>query len=128
MSSDSRHPLVLVADNEPDITELVRFQLERNGYEVLTAFDGAEALAKAQAHGPDLALLDVHMPRLDGYEVLQRIRADEGLRPMPVIVLSGSVKEEDVAASFAAGADKHLKKPFSPYELLASVQELVSDR
>jgi CheY-like chemotaxis protein len=128
MSSESEHPLVLVADNEPDIAELVRFQLERHGYEVLTAFDGADALEKAKAHAPDLALIDVHMPRLDGYEVLQRIRADEGLRPMPVIVLSASVKEDDVAASYDAGADKHLKKPFTPDELLSSVDELVKDR
>jgi CheY-like chemotaxis protein len=128
MSSDSGNRLVLVADNEPDITELVRFQLERHGYDVLTAFDGAEALEKVHAHEPDLALIDVHMPRLDGYEVVQRIRADEELRPMPVIVLSASVKEEDVAASYEAGADKHLRKPFSPDELLSSVEELVRER
>jgi len=118
-------PVVLVADNEPDILELVRFELEREGYDVLRAADGLQALELAQEHEPDLVLVDVHMPRLDGYEVTRQIRADERLKPVPVMILSGSVLESDVAQSFEAGANQHMGKPFSPGALRDEVEALL---
>jgi CheY-like chemotaxis protein len=114
-------PVVLVADNEQDIIALVSFKLEREGYEVVGACDGEQALDLARTRHPRLALLEVHMPKLDGYEVTRQIRQDKSLRSTPVIILSASVKEEDIAASFEAGADDHLKKPFSPASLAARV-------
>lgn len=125
---DDARPLVLVADNEQDIVALVSFKLEREGYEVVGACDGEQALGLLRARRPSLALLDVHMPKLDGYQVTRQIRQDESLRSTPVIILSGSVKEEDIAASFEAGADDHLKKPFSPASLAARVDAFLEQR
>jgi two-component system alkaline phosphatase synthesis response regulator PhoP len=118
-------PVVLIADNEPDIVELVRFELEREGYDVLRAANGMQALELAREHEPDLVLVDVHMPKLDGYEVTREIRADKRLKPVPVMILSGSVLESDVAQSFEAGANQHMGKPFSPVTLRAEVEALL---
>jgi two-component system, OmpR family, alkaline phosphatase synthesis response regulator PhoP len=116
---------VLIADNEPDIVELVRFELEREGYDVLRAANGQQALDLAREHVPDLVLVDVHMPKLDGYQVTREIRADERLNPVPVMILSGSALESDVAQSFEAGANQHMGKPFSPVALRNEVQALL---
>jgi CheY-like chemotaxis protein len=126
--TDNGRPVVLIADNEEDIIALVAFKLEREGYEVVGATDGEAALELVRTRQPNLALLDVHMPKLDGYQVTQEIRQDESLRNTPVIILSASVKEADIAASFEAGADDHLKKPFSPASLAARVEALLEAR
>jgi two-component system, OmpR family, alkaline phosphatase synthesis response regulator PhoP len=123
--SHRERPVVLIADNEPDILELVRFELEREGYEVLRAVNGRQALELAQKHEPDLVMVDVHMPMLDGYEVTRQIRADERLNPVPVMILSGSVLESDIAQSFEAGANQHMGKPFSPVALRTEVDALL---
>jgi two-component system alkaline phosphatase synthesis response regulator PhoP len=124
-TSHRDRPVVLVADNEPDIVELVRFELEREGYDVLRATNGVQALELAREHEPDLVLVDVHMPKLGGYEVTREIRADERLHPVPVMILSGSVLESDVAQSFEAGANQHMGKPFSPVALRTQVETLL---
>jgi DNA-binding response OmpR family regulator len=121
-------PTVLVADDDEDILELVSFRLERAGYEVVTARDGATALATAQDRQPDLAVLDVMMPGLNGYEVTQRLRADDATRDIPVILLTARVQEADVNRGFEAGADDYLRKPFSPQELRARVQAIIARR
>jgi DNA-binding response OmpR family regulator len=115
-------PLVLVADDDPDILALVRFRLERDGYEVLSAPDGETALDRALARPPDLALLDVMMPRLDGYEVTRRLRAHGPTTTIPIILLTARVQEHDVARGFEAGADDYVTKPFSPQVLGERVQ------
>jgi DNA-binding response OmpR family regulator len=115
-------PLVLVADDDPDIVALVRFRLERDGYEVLSAPDGETALDRALARPPDLALLDVTMPRLDGYEVTRRLRAHGPTTTIPIILLTARVQEHDVARGFEAGADDYVTKPFSPQVLGERVQ------
>jgi DNA-binding response OmpR family regulator len=121
-------PLVLVADDDPDILTLVGFRLERAGYEVLPARDGEEALALALERQPDLAILDVMMPKLDGYEVTQRLRDNPATSSMPVILLTARVQEADITRGFDAGADDYLKKPFSPQELRARVQAILGRR
>ena len=110
-------PLVLVADDDPDILALVRFRLERDGYEVLSAPDGETALDLALARTPDLALLDVMMPRLDGYEVTRRLREHGPTTTIPIILLTARVQEPDVERGFEAGADDYVTKPFSPQAL-----------
>ena len=124
----SATPLVLVADDDPDILTLVGFRLERAGYEVLPARDGEEALALALERQPDLAILDVMMPKLDGYEVTQRLRKDPATSGMPVILLTARVQEADITRGFEAGADDYIKKPFSPQELRARVQAILGRR
>jgi DNA-binding response OmpR family regulator len=121
-------PLVLVADDDHDILTLVSFRLERAGYDVVGARDGEEALRLALERVPDLAVLDVMMPKLDGYEVTTRLRQNRATRRMPVILLTARVQEADIARGFEAGADDYVKKPFSPQELGARVQAILGRR
>jgi CheY-like chemotaxis protein len=121
-------PVVLVADDDPDILALVRFRLERDGYEVLSAPDGEAALDLALARVPDLALLDVMMPRLDGYEVTRRLRAHGPTTSIPIILLTARVQEPDVERGYEAGADDYVTKPFSPQALRESVQAALGAR
>ena len=121
--NDSFHrPLVLVADDDPDILTLVRFRLEREGYDVVGASDGQTALDLALEREPDVAVLDVTMPRLDGYEVTRRLRRHNRTRATAVILLTARVQEADVQEGVAAGADDYVTKPFSPQELGRRVQ------
>ena len=121
-------PLVLVADDDEDIQSLVAFRLERAGYRVVTASDGELALSLALEQSPDLAVLDVMMPRLDGYEVTRRLRQHEATKSMPVILLTARAQEADVERGFEAGADDYIRKPFSPQELRARVQAILGRR
>jgi DNA-binding response OmpR family regulator len=127
-NGDSPRPVILVADDDADILSLVAFRLERAGYDILPAHDGEEALRLAVERAPDLAVLDVMMPKLDGYEVTARLRSHEATRRMPVILLTARVQEGDVARGFEAGADDYIKKPFSPQELRARVQAILGRR
>ena len=125
---DRPQPVVLAADDDEDILELVAFRLERSGYTVLKARDGEEALQVARESLPDLAVLDVMMPKLDGFEVTRRIRSDGATKDMPVILLTARAQDADVQAGFDAGADDYLRKPFSPQELRARVQAILGRR
>jgi DNA-binding response OmpR family regulator len=122
VAAASLRPLVLVADDDPDILALVRFRLERDGYEVVAAADGEAALGLALDRTPDLAVLDVMMPRLDGYELTRRLREHGPTERMPIILLTARVLEADVERGVAAGADDYVTKPFSPGVLGARVQ------
>jgi DNA-binding response OmpR family regulator len=117
--------LILVADDDEDILALVKAVLERSGHEVVGVGDGAEALASVQTRRPDLAVLDVTMPHVDGLEVLRRLRADAATTALPVVLLSAQAQEADVVRGFATGASAYVKKPFSPRELAARVAELL---
>ncbi|MGH3043613.1 MAG: response regulator transcription factor [Gaiellaceae bacterium] len=121
-------PLVLVADDDPDILALVRFRLERDGYEVLSAPDGETALDLALARTPDIAVLDVMMPRLDGYEVTRRLREHGPTTGIPIILLTARVQEPDLERGFDAGADDYVTKPFSPQALGERVQAALGVR
>jgi DNA-binding response OmpR family regulator len=123
--SNARRPLVLVADDDPDILSLVTLRLERSGYDVVSAGDGEQALETARTQTPDLALLDVMMPKLDGYEVTARLRQEEATRHLPVILLTARVQESDIARGVEAGADDYVKKPFSTHELRDRVQAVL---
>jgi DNA-binding response OmpR family regulator len=126
--TDRERPLVLVADDDSDILELVAFRLERAGYDVVRATDGEEALQIVKEYQPDLAILDVMMPKLTGYDVTRRIREEEATSRIPVILLTARVQESDVTRGFEVGADDYLKKPFSPQELRARVQAILGRR
>lgn len=128
MSDVAKQQLVLVADDDSLIRELVQFRLERSGYAVVTAEDGDEALRLARERLPDLVVLDVMMPGLNGYEVTRSLRAGETTKRIPVILLTARVQEADVAQGFEAGADDYLTKPFSPQELRARVQAILGRR
>jgi DNA-binding response OmpR family regulator len=118
-------PLVLVADDEEDIRALVAFRLQRAGYEVITAADGAEALTLATTRLPDLIVLDMMMPKATGLEVTRSLRGQDSTKGIPVILLTARAQEADVASGFEAGADDYVKKPFSPMDLQQRVQSLL---
>lgn len=121
-------PLVLVADDDEDIRTLVCYRMEKAGYEVVSAADGAEALRLAAERPPALAILDVMMPKADGYEVTRQLRAAEATKRTPIILLTARAQEADVQRGFEAGADDYIRKPFSPQELRARVQAILGRR
>jgi DNA-binding response OmpR family regulator len=118
---------ILIVDDEPPILDLVRFTLEDAEVRVVEASDGVEALALARRVRPDLILLDVHMPRLDGLEACRQIRLDPALARTPIVMLTAAGQEADRARGREAGADEYLTKPFSPLALLALVEALVPE-
>jgi DNA-binding response OmpR family regulator len=122
MADSPQSATVLVADDEQDIRNLVRFRLERDGYRVVCAADGAEALELARAEQPALCVLDVMMPKYTGLEVLQQLRADPTTAATRVILLTARGQDADVDQGFEAGADDYVTKPFSPQELRRRVQ------
>jgi DNA-binding response OmpR family regulator len=128
VSAIADSPLVLVADDDPDILELVRYRLERSGYAVATATDGSEAVRLAGELSPALAVLDVMMPGLTGFEVTRQLRGDPRTSLIPVILLTARAQEADVQEGFDAGADDYIRKPFSPRELSARVQAVLGRR
>jgi CheY-like chemotaxis protein len=121
----SERPLVVVAEDDEDILRLVATRLDRDGYEIVQARDGAQALAAVRERRPALVLLDVSMPALDGIEVLTRIRGDEALAGTRVLLLTAMAQEADVRRAFDAGADGYVRKPFSLAELSEKVAELM---
>jgi len=125
MNAGTDAPLILAADDDEIILGLVVYRLEHSGYRVITAHDGEEAVRRARAERPALAVIDVMMPKLDGYEVTRLLRAHEETKDIPVILLTARVQEADVDRGFEAGADDYLRKPFSPQELRSRVQALL---
>lgn len=115
-------PTILVVDDEQHIVELVRFNLEKEGYRVITALDGKEACRLAVAEKPDLIILDVMLPEMDGFEVCQVIQRDKTIRDVPIIMLTARTEELDKVLGLEIGADDYMTKPFSPRELLARVK------
>jgi DNA-binding response OmpR family regulator len=120
-----RPATILLADDDPLIASIVRHRLQKAGYRVDHAADGAAALRAVEGARPDLLILDLKMPELDGLGVLRQLRADERLRSLPVIILTALGDEEDVLRGFSAGADDYLAKPFSPAELAVRVDRLL---
>ena len=112
---------ILVIEDDPDIVELLRFNLERESYRVTSAVTGSEGLAELQRERPDLLILDLMLPEISGFELCRRLRRDSRLEDLPVIMLTARSEEADVIAGIELGADDYIKKPFSPRELVARV-------
>jgi len=115
---------ILVVDDERHIVRLVQVNLERAGYEVVIAYDGIEALEAVQAKVPDMIILDVMMPRMDGFETLKKLRADDKSKEIPVIMLTAKAQDADIFKGWSSGVDSYLTKPFNPRELLAFVDRI----
>ena len=118
---------ILVAEDERDIRELIEFALNFNGHDVLTAVDGVSAWELTLAEQPDLVLLDVRMPRMDGYELCRRIKRSEKLRHIPVAFLSAKGQEAEIQAGLDAGAEEYILKPFSLDQLDQAVARLLNN-
>ena len=115
---------ILAVDDERHIVRLIQVNLERAGYEVVTAYDGREALKKIDEERPDMVVLDVMMPYMDGFETLKQIRANPLTRSLPVIMLTAKAQDQDVFKGYTHGADIYLTKPFNPMELLTFVKRI----
>lgn len=116
---------ILVVDDEPDAVELVEFNLKNAGFEVITAADGAEALKKARAALPDLVVLDLMIPEVDGLEVCKLLRRDAATAGIPILMLTAKAAEIDRVLGLELGADDYVTKPFSPRELLARIRAVL---
>jgi two-component system response regulator MtrA len=112
---------IVVADDDADIRDLVVFKLEQSGHDVFAVGDGAAAVEACRAETPDLAVLDVMMPGMSGFEACRELRGDPALAGIPVILLTARAQETDIEQGFSAGADDYVVKPFSPRELAARV-------
>jgi two-component system phosphate regulon response regulator PhoB len=114
---------VLIAEDDPDVMRILDSQLKAAGYQTIMAFDGEQALEAIRERGPDVALLDIMMPKKTGFDVLTALSATSGPKPK-VVVLSGQGREADVTRAFALGAEDYVTKPFSPDELIARLNRL----
>lgn len=117
---------ILVCDDDPLLIELMEFRLRAKGFEVAVARDGAEALQKAEEVRPAAIVLDAMMPRVDGFEVLSRLKANTALADIPLIMLTARKSETDIVSALDKGADDYLVKPFIPDELMARLSRLLA--
>lgn len=118
---------VLIADDEPSIVLSLEFLLRSAGYEVLTAGNGADALTIAEERRPHLLVLDVMLPAIDGFEVCRRLRANDALRGMRILMLTARGQEHEIARGLASGADAYVTKPFATRSLMETVAQLLDD-
>src|SRR5262245_38736895 len=116
-------PTILVVDDEPDVVQLIDYNLKGSGYEVITAADGEEALNKARSAAPDVIILDLMLPKIDGIEVCKLLRRE--FNSTPIVMLTAKTSETDRVLGFELGADDYVTKPFSPRELILRVKRLL---
>ncbi len=117
---------ILVVDDEVYILHILDFSLGAEGYEVITAADGEEAMRKARSEKPDLIVLDIMMPKVDGFEACRRLKADPETSPIPVILLTAKGREVDRQMGMEVGADDYIVKPFSPTRLIEKIGSYLS--
>ena len=114
---------IMVVEDQEDNRQILRDLLGNNGYELIEAWDGEAALTTLASQRPDLILMDIQLPGIDGYEVTRRIKADPGLRGIPIIAVTSYALSGDAEKAFEAGCDAYVTKPYSPRQLLAKVRE-----
>lgn len=118
---------ILVVDNEVQLVEMVKIRLEANDYEIITAYDGQEALEKARNEKPDLIILDLMLPKLDGYTVCRMLKFDEKYKSIPILMFTARVQESDKKMGQEVGADAYITKPFDPQILLSKIKEFIHE-
>lgn len=118
---------VLIAEDEPHIVESLSFVLQRSGYQVSSVLDGESAMALLRTDPPDMVILDVMLPKLNGFEVLKRLKADPALRSIPVIILTAKGQTQDRRMAEEIGVDGFMTKPFSNREIVDEVRRLAPD-
>ena len=125
---EGRKVRVLLVDDEPDLVQLVSLRLQAAGYEVDVAYDGQQALDQVKQARPELIILDLMLPKLDGYKVCRLLKFDERTRAIPILIFTARAQVEDVTLATECGADAYLTKPFEAKALLAKLQELRNER
>jgi len=128
MDEQESRPRVVIADDDPDIRRLVEMTVTNAGCDVTVASDGEEALERVRETKPDLIILDVLMPRMDGWEVARALKSDPATRDVPVMFLTSRGQEHDVLEGFDSGAVDYMVKPFSPRELQVRVRTVLAKR
>jgi len=113
---------ILIVDDEADLVETVRFPLEMDGFNVLVSYNGEDALNKARKESPDLIILDLMLPKLDGYKVCRLLKFDEKYKHIPILMLTAKTQEKDKMLGMETGADEYITKPFEMNELLEKVK------
>lgn len=117
---------ILVVDDEVDLVKTIRFSLEREGYTVLVSLNGEDALNQARKERPDLILLDIMLPKLDGYKVCRLLKFDEKYKHIPILMLTAKTQEKDKTLGIETGADEYITKPFDIDELMEKVKSYLS--
>ena len=120
-----RKRTIIVVDDNPDLVEIVRLMLEAKGFNVRCAYSGPQLFASLEAQKPDLILLDVMMPEMDGLEVLRRLKAAPETSSIPIILLTALDEDEDILTGYKMGTDQYIKKPFDSTQLMTSVNRLL---
>ena len=118
---------ILVVDDEAQLVDMVKIRLEANNYLVLTAFDGQEGLEKAYKDNPDLIILDLMLPQMDGYKVCGLLKADTRYNKIPIIMFTARAQDSDKKMGEKVGADAYITKPFEPEELIAKIKALLKE-
>lgn len=119
---------ILLVDDEAQLVEMVVMRLEASGYEIITAVDGQEGLDKARQVNPDLIILDLMLPKIDGYKVCRMLKFDEKYKNIPILMFSARAQEQDRQMGLHVGADAYITKPFDPKSLLEKIEELLSKK
>lgn len=119
---------ILIIEDEEDILELIRYNLEKEGFQAVCAAEGGKGLHLAQAETPDLILLDLMLPEVSGHEICKRLKADSGTRDIPIIMVTAKGEESDIVKGLESGADDYITKPFSPRVLIARVKTVLRRR
>ena len=116
---------IVVVEDDRDLARLIQLKLSREGFNIVNAYDGIEGLAEIRRVSPNLVILDIMMPKMNGFQVLKEMRADPVTKDIPVLILTALTQEEDVVKGFQYGADDYMVKPFRPSELLIRATNLV---
>ena len=122
-----KEKVLLIVDDDPDVVETLKFRLEADNYKIIVAYDGKEALAKARQAMPDLILLDLMLPELDGYKVCRLLKFDEKYRGIPIIMLTARAQEADKTQGIETGADRYMTKPYDYDKLRIQIGELLKE-
>lgn len=119
---------ILIVEDEVALSEMIKIRLEKNGYEVISAFDGVQALEMARQQNPGLIILDLMLPKIDGYKVCRMLKFDEKYKKIPIIMFTARVQESDKKLGQEVGADAYITKPFEPEALLSKIKELLTQK
>jgi len=120
-----KHEKIVIIEDEPDILEVIAYNLKREGFEVFESRDGEDGLVQIEKHAPDLVILDLMLPTIDGIELCRKLKSDRETRAVPVIMVTAKGEESDIVLGLGVGADDYVTKPFSPKELIARVKAVL---
>ena len=118
---------ILLVDDEKDLVETVSFRLDASGYEIIPAYDGKDGFDKARSERPDLIILDLMLPKMDGYKVCRMLKFDEKYKKIPIIMFTARAQDSDIKMGEEVGANAYITKPFDPKVLLDKIKELLGE-